>query len=139
MKPPLIRSARTLLLIGFGLLLVSSLSLGCNRLFRKFEEKPFNSKTWREGDAMTRGEMVKDLLGARNPLINQREEGVREQLGEPDSKVEGQLGRRKVTAWLYKIDFNVLGGMDRFLVIFDDSTRLVVHTKLGSSDDKGLE
>ncbi len=130
------QSAHAIALVGLSLLLISLLASGCDiKPWRKFEEKRFDSKTGREGDAITRGEMVKDLIGAMSSLINKREDGVREQLGEPDSKTEGRMGGRKLTAWVYKISFNVAGGMDQFLVLLDDRSKLVVFTQLGSSDD----
>lgn len=80
---------------------------------RAFEEKKFDSKQWRDGDAQTRGEMVLSLYRERyeksspNDLTGKTPTEVLRLLGEPDKKTRGNCcyvrhaPEREV--WLYKI------------------------------------
>src|SRR5215510_7183467 len=81
-----------------------------NQGSRPFQERKFDSKLWREGDAQTRGEMSKDLQWNRSesgdyPLENKTREQVLAILGEPDRKTRGRCcgagGTFEEEVWLY--------------------------------------
>jgi hypothetical protein len=64
-----------------------SAGLGCmmKKPWRSYEQQPFDSQKWRDGDAIERGTMFGDLY--KNRILNGKtKEGVVALLGEPDKK-----------------------------------------------------
>ncbi len=110
---------KKLLKISFGIL-VLSLFVSCatvkNLLTQKsgpFQERSFDSKLWREGDAQTRGEMSKDLRWKKNTadgylLDGKTQSEILTILGEPDRKTRGRCcgagGTSDEEVWLYNIE-----------------------------------
>ncbi len=99
------------------LMLVLCLSCGFRKPWRSYEQQPFDSQKWKEGDAITRGTMVFDIHRKR-ALSGQSKEGVAELLGEPDKKRQGN-SQVSNEVWLYRIE--VVGETPRrfFPVSFD--------------------
>ncbi len=82
-------------------LLLMSASFGCTmkKPWRNYEQQPFDSQKWRDGDALTRGTMVIDLHTKRT--INGRsKEGVVQLLGEPERKRSNDGSE----VWLYQVE-----------------------------------
>lgn len=100
------------------LMLLVSVSCGLRNPARSYEQQPFDSQKWRDGDAITRGTMITDLHRKRT-LSGQSKEGVVALLGEPDKKRSSSGGE----AWLYQIE--VAGEKPRrfFPVSFDRNGR----------------
>jgi hypothetical protein len=96
------------------LLTLTSLSCGFKKPWRSYEQQPFDSQKWREGDAITRGTMLVDLYRSRKLDGMPREEVVK-LLGEPDKK----RASNEAEVWLYQIE--VVGEKPRryFPVSFD--------------------
>jgi len=80
---------------------------------RPFQERDFDSTLWIEGDARTRGEMLKDLQW--NPvkpdklsLRGRNQVEILKILGEPDTKTSGKCcgvpRTREVEVWLYGVE-----------------------------------
>ena len=108
-----------LLRMSFGVL-VLSLFVSCTTVKnlmpqkkRPFQERIFDSKLWREGDAQTRGEMSKDLRWKTNAaegylLDGKTQSDILTYLGEPDRKTRGRCcgagGTSDEEVWLYNIE-----------------------------------
>ena len=82
---------------------------------RPFQERIFDSKLWREGDAQTRGKMSKDLrwkkYAAEGYLLDGKTQSeILTILGEPDRKTRGRCcgagGTSDEEVWLYNIEVN---------------------------------
>lgn len=80
---------------------------------RPFQERKFDSKQWLDGDAQTRGEMLKDLRWNENnlenlKLRNKTQAQILSLLGEPDKKSSGKCcgvpRTREVEVWIYKVE-----------------------------------
>ncbi len=105
--------------IWLGVLFLS-LFISCaavNKIIPKerkpFQEKPFDVKTWHEGDPQTRGEMAKDLRWKRTAdqgyLLDQKgQPEILTILGEPDRKTRGKCcgagGTSVEEVWLYDVE-----------------------------------
>lgn len=80
---------------------------------RAFQERTFDSKLWREGDAQIRGEMSKDLRWKKSEsgnyiLDHKSRQEVLAILGEPDRKTRGRCcgagGTSDEEVWLYELE-----------------------------------
>jgi hypothetical protein len=96
------------------LMLLVSVSCGLKKPWRSYEQQPFDSQKWRDGDDITRGTMIFDLHGKRT-LSGQSKEGVVTLLGEPDKKRSGN----GVDVWLYQIEVVGEKPIRFFAVSFD--------------------
>ena len=103
--------------VGFLVLVFAASCSQLNKLTFKpkkpFEERSFDAKLWREGDAQTRGEMTKDLQWKETEsgdyLLNGKtQKQILAMLGEPDRKTRGMCcgagGTFDEEVWLYEID-----------------------------------
>jgi hypothetical protein len=99
---------------------------------RPFQERNFDARLWREGDAQTRGEMSKDLRWKTSTpqgyiLDDKNRPQVLEILGEPDRKTRGRCcgagGTFDEEVWLYNLE--VKDGSEikseHFQIYFDES------------------
>ena len=84
------------------LMLLVSLGCGFRKPWRSYDQQPFDSQKWRDGDAITRGTMITDLHRKRT-LNGQSKEGIVGLLGEPDKKRQGNSAR-STEVWLYQIE-----------------------------------
>jgi hypothetical protein len=115
-RGPAVSSAACLLLV-----LSVSLSCGFRKPWRSYDQQPFDSQKWKEGDAITRGTMVVDLHKKRT-LSGSTKEQVQGLLGEPDKKRAGSSAA-STEVWLYQIE--TVGEKPRqyFPVSFDKTGR----------------
>ncbi|HEY8560082.1 MAG TPA: hypothetical protein VIL74_06875 [Pyrinomonadaceae bacterium] len=103
---------------------------------RQFQQKNFDVKTWREGDAQTRGEMANDLRSKRDEngkayfLSRLTREQVLSYLGEPDRKTRGRCcgggrgaGTQDEEVWLYEVEIDRGDGVEseHFQIYFHPS------------------
>ena len=96
LNPPIKLIARALVC----LLLMLLVSVSCERKpLRSYENQPFDSQKWRDGDDITHGTMIFDLHGKRT-LSGLSKEGVVALLGEPDKK----RSKNGLDVWLYQIE-----------------------------------
>ena len=86
---------------------------GMNRPWRSYDQKPFDSKKWRGGDAQERGTMFVDLTRKRIVSGKTKEE-VLELLGEPDRK--STVNDAEI--WRYRIEFAGESATQEFPVTF---------------------
>src|SRR5215203_4917356 len=102
-----------------ALCLLASCAAFKNRLpvtKRPFQERTFDAKLWRDGDAQARGEMSADLHWSRTStgsyLTGKTRQEVQEILGAPDRKTRGRCcgagGTFDEEVWLY--DVEILSG-----------------------------
>ena len=105
------------------LLLLLFVSFGCGfrKPWRSYEQQPFDSQKWKSGDALTRGNMVRDLFIKRS-LNNQTKETVVNMLGEPDKKRQG-TSAVSTEVWLYQIETVGEKPYQYFAVSFDKQGR----------------
>ena len=98
------------------LLLMLLVSVGCGQKgsSSSYEQQPFDSQKWRNGDAITRGTMIRDVHGKRT-LSGQSKEGIVELLGEPDKKRSSD----GLDVWLYQIEVRGEKPIRYFAVSFD--------------------
>jgi hypothetical protein len=103
------------------LLLFVCLSCGFRKPWRNYEQQPFDSQKWRDGDAITRGTMIRDLHVKRT-LSAHAKDSVVGLLGEPDKKRQGSTPT-STEVWLYQIE--TVGEKPRqyFPVSFDKQGR----------------
>jgi hypothetical protein len=115
-KRPRMRSSACLLLM-----LCVCLSCGFRKPWRSYEQQPFDSQKWRDGDAITRGTMIIDIHKKR-ALGGQSKENIVGLLGEPDKKRQGNSAT-SAEVWLYQIE--TVGEKPRqfFPVSFDKNGR----------------
>jgi hypothetical protein len=80
---------------------------------RPFEKRSFDSKIWIEGDAQTRGEMLKNFQWNEDKskiiVLRDKSQGeIVRLLGEPDKKTSGKCcgvpRTREVEVWLYNVE-----------------------------------
>ncbi len=107
-KKSIVRASLFLLLILLG---------GCagfNRIGRSYEQVPFNSQKWRDGDAQIRGTMFLDLFKKR--IVNGKtKDEILTLLGEPDKK--STVNDSEI--WQYRIEFAGENPAQSFSVTFD--------------------
>jgi hypothetical protein len=103
------------------LLLLVSFGCGFRKPWRSYEQQPFDSAKWKAGDALTRGNMVRDLFLKRS-LNNQTRETVVNMLGEPDKKRPG-ASAVSTEVWLYQIETVGEKPYQYFAVSFDKQGR----------------
>jgi hypothetical protein len=102
-----------------------------------FQERKFDSKLWREGDAQTRGEMSDDLRWKKSQsngyfLDSKTQSEILEILGEPDRKTRGKCcgagGTSDEEVWLYNIEVKGSGNSkfnnEHFQLYFTPSGKL---------------
>ena len=115
---------------------------------KPFEERTFDAKLWREGDAQTRGEMIKDLRSKKTDngryLLYEsltRQEVV-EIFGEPDRKTRGRCcgagGTFDEEVWLYELETAEPGGNLRplHLQMYFSEDGEIDATRVALWDDK---
>ncbi len=100
------------------LMLVMNVSCGLKNTGRSYEQQPFESQKWRDGDDISRGTMIIDLHRKRM-LSGQSKEGVVALLGEPDKKRSGN----GLEVWLYQIEVKGEKPTQFFAVSFDRNGR----------------
>jgi len=98
-----------------ALCLLASCAAFKNRLpvtKRPFQERTFDAKLWRDGDAQARGEMSADLhwsgASTGSYLTGKTRQEVQEILGAPDRKTRGRCcgagGTFDEEVWLYDVE-----------------------------------
>lgn len=116
------RTNKPSVLISICLLLVLFGNSGCgfNKFWRSYEQKPFDSQKWRDGDAQERGTMFVDMFKKRI-ISGKTKDEVLELLGEPDKRsTDGS------EVWHYKVEFAGENPMQSFPVTFDRNGKAAV-------------
>lgn len=107
------------ILLG-NLLIILILNTACGIVrnpFRDYSKKAFNSKDWKNGDAVERGRMLLSLTD--DPSINGMDEKqLVEFLGDPDKR-EKKNGHE---IWLYKVEFSYQTPMKYLAITMDKKT-----------------
>lgn len=115
---------------------------------RVFQEKPFSTVEWIQGDAHTRGEMAGDLTRYETfkSLIGKNQSELLKVLGAPDIKTTGKCcyirdSGGEVEVWLYKIDSPdpVDAGkteQEAIQIFFNRETKTVMSVNRGDIDEK---
>ena len=112
-----------------GLLVIFMLNTACGIVrnpFRDYSKKTFNSKDWKNGDAIERGRMLLSLTD--DPSIEgMNEKQLVEFLGEPDKKDK----KNSDEVWLYNVEFSYQSPMKYLAITMDKRTGAFV----GSFED----
>jgi len=113
---------------------------------RTFQEKPFVSDEWINGDAQTRGEMARDLKKYESvkTLKGKNQSELLKILGEPDRKTTGKCCHVRfadeVEVWLYKIESADAAGQktkdEAVQIFFGASDKTVMDLTTGSMEEK---
>jgi outer membrane protein assembly factor BamE (lipoprotein component of BamABCDE complex) len=117
------RTNKPIVLISICLLIILLGSSGCgfNKFWRSYEQKPFDSQKWRDGDAQERGTMFIDLFKKR--MVNGKtKDEVLALLGEPDKKSTADGS----DIWHYKVEFAGENPTQYFPVTFDKNGKAMV-------------
>ena len=106
---------KSLALISICLLvLLGNSGCGFNKFWRNYEQKPFDSQKWRDGDALERGTMIVDLLKKRT-INGKTKDEVLELLGEPDKRSTADASE----IWHYNVELAGENPTQSFPVTFD--------------------
>lgn len=89
-------------LVCLLLVLFVCLSCGFRKPWRSYEQQPFDSQKWKDGDGITRGTMIFDLHKNRT-LSGHSRESIVGLLGEPNQKRQGSSATSS-EVWLYQIE-----------------------------------
>lgn len=125
-KSSIARSSACLLLV-----LSVCLSCGFRKPWRSYEQQPFDSQKWKDGDGITRGTMIFDLHTKRM-LSGQSKENITGLLGEPDKKRQGSSAVSN-EVWLYQIEVTGEKTYRYFPVSFDKQGRASTGEVKGST------
>lgn len=109
--------------ISVYFLILLSISAGCllKNVGRSYEQQPFDSKKWRDGDDIERGTMVVDLH--RNRIIQGKtSQEVLVLLGAPDNRTSNE----GLEVWLYKVKNSGVYPRNHFPVSFDKDGKAFV-------------
>lgn len=83
--------------------------LGCingKKLWRNYEQKPFDATEWRSGDIIERGTMSQDLIGIKTILeeVGNNKDEIIQTLGSPDKIRKDKIGENEATVLMYEMD-----------------------------------
>jgi hypothetical protein len=131
------QNAATFLISIFCLLAICLGCAGMRKPWRSYEQKPFDAESWKNGDAIERGTMARDLLGVKNVTENvgENKSKVLATLGEPYSTREEKIRENKVTVLIYEVDMGEPEFMNAVQIFFDENDKTVIAT-LGVTREK---
>jgi hypothetical protein len=116
--------------ISLAILVLMAVSLGClngRKLRRSYEQKPFDTESWKNGDAIERGTMSKSLVGVQpiKKFVGSTKTEIIKTLGEPDKIRKDKIGSRDMNVLIYEIDLGKPEFMDALQIYLENDEKPV--------------